>query len=206
MTEPRGDVRLGRARAAIDAVNADDPDLIDDRGVRRPRAVVEAERVSAWLDRLDPDADDLQRLAARGHHLGRWSLPRADYPPGRQGYLRWRAVQRTRQMEAIGNVLAEAGYDRDEVDRVKAIVGKQGLGRDAVVQTHEDALCLVFLEQQLDGVADQLGDDHTVDVLRRTIAKMSPAAVEAAATLGLSDAGRRLLTRAFEPVDATEGH
>ena len=41
------------------------------------------------------------------------------------------------------------------------------------MQTHEDALCLVFLETQLAETADDLGDDKMVDVIRKTAAKMS---------------------------------
>src|SRR5256885_11503694 len=45
---------------------------------------------------------------------------------------------------------------------------KDGLATDPAVQTHEDALCLVFLETQLLDLADQLGDAKTIDVIRKT--------------------------------------
>ncbi len=41
------------------------------------------------------------------------------------------------------------------------------------MQTHEDALCLVFLETQLAATVDDLGDDKMVEVIRKTAAKMS---------------------------------
>ena len=66
------------------------------------------------------------------------------------------------------------------------IVAKRGLGTDPAVQTHEDALCLTFIELQFDDLAAQLGDDHMVAVVRKTIAKMSPEGVAAATSIPLS--------------------
>ncbi len=70
--------RVAAAIAAIDAANAEDPNLIDDRGTPRPKELVHAERMTSWLERLAPDADDAQRLAARAHHFRRWTSPRSD--------------------------------------------------------------------------------------------------------------------------------
>lgn len=191
--------RLDAALAAIDAVNATDPETVEVDGVARPKELVHAEHMTRWVQTLDPEATDAQLLAARAHHLRRWVLPRSEYADGRAGYLRWRAAQRTRQAHEVGQLLASVGYDPDTADRVAALVAKQGLGRDPQVQVHEDALCLTFLELQLDELADRLGDDHVVQVLRRTATKMSPAGIEAASALPLSDRGRRLLLAAVAP-------
>lgn len=96
----------------------------------------------------------------------------------------------------MGEILRGCGYDDVEIDRVQQIVRKEGLGRDPQVQTHEDALCLVFLETQLGAVADQLGDDKTIDVLRKSIRKMSPMGIEAAVGLALEPREAALLARA----------
>jgi hypothetical protein len=191
--------RLATALAAIDAANADDPHTLVVRGVERPKEQAHAEMMTAWVRRLDPEAGDEQLLAARAHHLRRWSLPRSDYPEGRAGYLRWRAELKKRHAEEVAGILEGAGYGPEAVERVQRIIRKQGLGHDPAVQVHEDALCLVFLETQYDEVADKLGDDKTVDVLRKTAAKMSPAGLEAAAGLPLSARGAALLARALGP-------
>ena len=192
---------LARAIAAIDAANAEDPNTVVVNGVARPKEVVHAERMTHWVGVLAPDASDAQLLAARGHHLRRWVSPRDTYPAGRAGYHRWRADQRERQALEVGALLAEIGYDDDTIERVRTIVAKQGLGRDPDVQTHEDALCLVFLEQQLDPVAVQLGDDHTIQVLRRTARKMSPAGLAATSAISFSDEGAALLGAALAPLN-----
>ncbi|MCU1354451.1 MAG: hypothetical protein JWM05_3660 [Acidimicrobiales bacterium] len=189
--------RLARAIEAIDAVNADDPNTIEVAGQRRPKEIVHAELMTAWVRRLDPEADEAQVLAARAHHLRRWVSPRSDHPEGRSGYLRWRAALRKRHAADVSVLLTGIGYDEATVERVRTIVAKEGLGRDPAVQTHEDALCLVFLETQLDALAEQLGDDKTVDVLQRTAKKMSDRGLAEAAALPLSPAGRTLLEGAL---------
>src|SRR5688572_7586076 len=84
------DDRCERARAAFDALNAEDPVREIENGQERPRLLLQAERLSAWVDRLDPRASEALRLAARCQHLERWKIPRTDFPDGRVGYLKWR--------------------------------------------------------------------------------------------------------------------
>ena len=189
--------RLAATLAAVDAANADDPNTIVVDGVERPKELAHAELMTDWVRRLDPDCTDEQLIAARAHHLRRWALPRDTYPEGRSGYLRWRAELKKRHADEVGAIMREAGYGDESVARVQAIVRKQGLGSDPAVQVHEDALCLVFLRTQFDDLAERLGDDKTIEVLRKTAAKMSPAALAAAQTLPFSASGAALLTRAL---------
>ena len=74
-------------------------------GVERPKEQAHAEMMTAWVLRLDPDADEAQLLAARAHHLRRWTLPRTDYPDGRAGYLRWRTALKAQHAEEVGEIL-----------------------------------------------------------------------------------------------------
>jgi hypothetical protein len=76
---------------------------------------------------------------------------------------------------------------------------------DAAVQTHEDALCLVFLQTQLLGVADQLGEAETVEVLVKTMRKMSPAGLGAAIRLDLDERATELLDEAVAATEASAG-
>jgi hypothetical protein len=192
-------LRLERAIAAIDAANAGDPETLDWLGQTRPKELLHAELMTAWVSRLDPEADEAQRLAARAHHLRRWEVVRADYPEGRAGYLRWRKDAGRHHAEQVAAILAEAGYDGGTVARVQAIIRKEGLRTDPDVQVHEDALCLVFLQTQFTSLADRLGEEKTVEVLRRTLAKMSPRGRSEALELGLSESERNLLEAALTP-------
>jgi hypothetical protein len=191
--------RFEAAIAAIDAANADDPQTLVVRGVVRPKEQAHAEMMTAWVRRLDPDADEAQLLAARAHHLRRWTSPRTDYPAGRAGYLRWRTALKARHAEDVAAILEGCGYDPATIERVQAIVRKDHLRTDPATQTHEDGLCLTFLETQLAGVGDQLGEEKTLEVVRKTWAKMSPRGREAAGTLDLATTQRDLLERAIGP-------
>jgi len=181
--------RYAAAVAAIDDANADDP-----------LALEHGRRAADWVARLDPAADEAQLLAARAHHLRRAAVPRSSYPEGRAGYLRWRRDAKERHALEVAELLASAGYGPEVIARVQALIRKTT--KDAAGQAHEDAACLVFLETQLDPVADQLGDDHTVEVLRKTARKMSAAGLAAAAALPLTTRGSALLERALAGDDA----
>jgi hypothetical protein len=189
--------RLAAALAAIDAANADDPNVISVDGVERPKELAHAELMTRWVRTLDPDCSDEQILAARAHHLRRWTIPRTSYPDGRPGYLKWRTALKRQHGDDVGAILRDAGYDDESIARVQAIVTKRGLGQDSAVQVHEDALCLVFLETQLDELASKMGDDKTVDILQKTAKKMSPAGLEAAHELRFSPPAAALLERAL---------
>lgn len=179
---------LAAAVAAIDAVNADDPTAL---------ALDQGRAAADWVARLDPAASDVQLLAARAHHLRRWAMPRSAYPEGRAGYLRWRTAAKKQHALELGALMEAAGYSPSEIERAQAIVRKEGLGSDPAVQTHEDALCLVFLDSaQLDALAADLGDEKAVTVLAKTAAKMSPAGLAAAGSLALSPHGAALLAAA----------
>jgi hypothetical protein len=169
------------------------------RGVVRPKEQAHAELMTAWVRHLDPDADEAQLLAARAHHLRRWASPRADFPEGRAGYLRWRTQLKARHAEEVATILRDHGYDEATIERVQGIIRKDHLRTDPATQTHEDALCLTFLETQLAELGGQLGPDRAVDVLRKTWAKMSPRGQEEAARLELGATERELMERAIAP-------
>ena len=196
-TDDTGDDRLVKALAAVDAANADDPFTLVFRGEERPKEQLHAELMTEWVQRLDPTATDAQLVAARAHHMRRWALPRESFPEGRAGYLRWRTALKRQHADDVGAILAEVGYGPEVVERVQQIVRKEGLGRDPQVQVHEDALCLVFLQTQFDDLADRLGDDKTIDVLRKTARKMSDEGLALAAALPHSPEGQRLLAAAL---------
>ncbi len=191
--------RFERAIAAIDAANADDPHTIEVRGEVRPKELAHAALMTEWLARLDPAADEAQRLAARAHHLRRWTVPRSSYPEGRAAYLRWRTALKQQHAEDVAAILVDVGYDDATIDRVQRIIRKEGLGSDTAVQTHEDALCLVFLETQLATTVDDLGDEKMLDVIRKTAGKMSDRALGLVGDLPMRARDRALIGRALTP-------
>lgn len=188
---------LDAAFAAIDAANADDPKTVVVRGERRPKEQAHAELAVEWVRRLVPQPSDALLLAARAHHVRRWDLPRDAEPDGRAGYLRWKRRLQQHHAEVAGRVLAEAGVDAATIERVQAIVQKKQLKVDPEVQALEDALCLVFVETQFGELADQLGDDHMVEVVAKTLRKMTVPGRQAALGLPLDERAARIVTTAL---------
>ena len=193
-----------RAIAAIDAANAEDPNALSYAGESRPKELLHSELVWRWVRQLQPDPSEALLLAARAHHLRRWQLPRSDYPEGRVGYLRWRKELQLRHARETGEILRTAGYDDELAKRVGDIIRKRGLGRDAEVQTLEDALCLVFVETQLGDFATKHPDEKVVDILMKSLKKMSERGREAARAIALSAAERGLLARAVAALSADD--
>ena len=178
--------RLRKALAAIDAANAGDPHTIVVRGRRRPKEQAHAELVSEWIAKLTPGASEALQLAGRAHHLRRWAIPRADYPEGREGYLRWRRALHDFHAEETAVILAQHGYAPEVIRRVSDLLHKRGLARgEPEAQVLEDALCLVFLETQYREIAERLTPEKLLDVTAKTLRKMSGRAVQLALELPL---------------------
>lgn len=189
--------RFQAAVSAFDNLNAQDPNSITIAGVERPRELVQAERLSQWVQRLAPEADEVLRLAARCQHLQRWAIPRSSYPEGRIGYLKWRTDLARFHAEKSAAVLREAGYDSETIERVKKLNLKQGLRTDPNMQTLEDALCLSFLEHEFAEFAQHHPEPKLIDILQKTWRKMSERAHGIALELPLSDDVKALVSRAL---------
>ena len=189
--------KLAQAFAAIDAANAADPNTISYGGEEQPKELCHSRLATEWLDRLAPEATEAQQLAARAHHLRRWEIPRDTYPKDRAGYLRWRTELGRFHAEETAKLLEEAGYDVEIIERVKAIIRKRNLKGDSEVQTHEDVLCLVFLSTQLDMLAADLETEKLIEVLAKSLNKMSEEGRQHALRLSLNNAQRGILARAL---------
>jgi hypothetical protein len=176
--------RFERAIAAMDAANGDDPVEIEVRGEKRSKERAHAELASEWVRELAGDPGEALLLAARAHHLRRWSIPRANHPDGRRGYLAWRRELMDFHAQLAGEILGECGYDEETVARVRHIILRRDRSRgDEGSQILEDALCLVFFETQLTELAGRLAPDKIRDVGLKTLRKMSSRGHEL--TLGL---------------------
>lgn len=184
------------ARRAIDAAHAADPNRTPDG---RPAELVYADRMEAWVVRLNSAAPTLLRLAARCQHLERWQVPRATFPEGRPGYLAWRRSLYTRQAERARELLLSAGIDSAAAAEVATWVAKEGLRSNPGTQALEDAACLVFLENEISAFAAAHADyprEKFIEILRKTWRKMSPAAHAAALALSLPPAIAELVRAA----------
>jgi hypothetical protein len=177
--------RFEQAVAEIDRANADDPHQIEVRGELRPKELAHADMASDWIRRLEAQPSEALQLAARAHHLRRWSLSRDDYPTGRSGYLVWRQELKQQHADETAHILERCGYDASYIESVSRIILRKNLTRSADAQTLEDALCLVFFETQLVELAGRLSTAKMRDVGIKTLRKMSPKARALALELSL---------------------
>jgi hypothetical protein len=190
-----------KAIELFDAENAGDPNLENDGGVRHPRELLYARRLTGWVLKLEPAASESLRLAARCQHICRWMIPRESYPMTRAGYLRWRNDLKQFHARKSAGILREAGYGAEMIERVMALNLKQNFPVEAESRLLEDALCLVFLEFQFADLARKTAADKIINAVQKTWRKMTPAAREQALSLPLGPEEKRLIEQALEGVE-----
>jgi hypothetical protein len=191
--------RFDRAIALIDEENRRDPNRESVGGQLVPREFLYSQRLTDWVQRLEPNASEPLRLAARSQHIARWKIPRSSYPEGRAGYLKWRNDLKRLHADLTADILGRTGYDSGTIERVRALNLKQGPAGDPDAQTIEDALCLVFLEFQLFDLASKHTPDKVINALRKSWNKMSDRARQAALSLSYGVRERALLDQALGP-------
>ncbi|MBI3087793.1 MAG: DUF4202 domain-containing protein [Candidatus Omnitrophica bacterium] len=123
--------RLARLLARIDQLNAQDPRTVVVEGTPQPHELAYAKQLTAWVLRLNPQASEALRIAARGQHVCRWTIPREQYPKTREGYLRWRETLKAFHTQKVSELMGEAGYPAEAVERVRTIMSKRQLATEA---------------------------------------------------------------------------
>jgi hypothetical protein len=187
-----------RFQAAIDRIdraNADDPTRVG--GADRSATLDYSMRMTAWLERLYPDASETLRLAVRAQHLRRWAFPRDRFPMTRAGYHQWRTEAGRFHADEAGTILREVAYDEQTIARVQSLVRKEGLKTDPETQALEDATCLAFLERDFAEFAAKHDDEKVIGIVQRTWRKMSVRGQQAAMGLALPENATRLIRRAL---------
>jgi hypothetical protein len=192
--------RFAAAIVRIDAANAADPIQETFQGRQQPKELLYSQRMTDWLNRLEPNASEALQLAARGQHICRWTIPRNSYPMDRPGYHRWRSDCQRMHAEKLGEMLGDVGYDENTIGRVKSLVRKERLKLDPESQLLEDVICLVFLENYFVDFSHQHDEAKLIDIVRKTWKKMSSHGQQAALQLPLSDETKSIVEKALSGV------
>lgn len=196
MPESSSSAEFSRAIAAFDAYHQKDPNTDTENGAVYPKELLYARRMTARLEKYAPDAEEAVRLAARCQHIGRWEIPREKYANDRKGYLHWRNEEKLHHARIAETILAECGYARDTIEKVRFLLLKKELFTNPATQLLEDVVCLVFIEFYLEEFAAKHDDEKVVDILRKTLRKMSDRGKEAVKDLRISPKIRLLVSQA----------
>jgi len=190
--------KLQHAFEQFDNYNKTDPTIFEWEGISYPQEYFLAIKLYDWVLKLDPDAGEELLLASRCQHIGRWEIPRDSYPEGREAYLKWRSDLAKYHAEVATAILQDAGYDEQQIARVKQILLKQKIKVDADVQTMENALCLVFLEFQYEDFSPKHSQDKLVNILKRSLLKMDAQGHKFAISLNYSIKGLYYINEALK--------
>ena len=194
------DTRFRTTIERMDAFNRADPNHEIVAGKEYPKELLYAERMTAWLMRLTPDASDASealRLAVRSQHIGRWMIPRSNYPMDRRGYHQWRTALARFHAQTAREIMQDTGYDEAAIVRVENLLKKTHLKNDPEAQRLEDTACLVFLEHYFSAFAQKHDEQKLIEIVRKTWKKMSTQAQQTALTLTLTDADRAVIEKAL---------
>ena len=175
--------QFDKAIAAFDEYNSNDPNKEEVEGNSFPKELIYAQRMTKKLNDFKPGATEDLQLAARSQHIGRWEIPRSSYPMDRNGYLKWRGQLKVHHSKIAERILTECGYDSIMIDKVKSLLMKKQLLPGSDTQLLEDVVCLVFIEFYLADFAAKQEDDKVIDIIMKTMKKMSPEAIQKATQL-----------------------
>jgi len=186
---------------AIDAVNAEDPRKITVGGVEYPYETIYADRMTEMLEQMYPDASELLRIAARAQHIRRWQIPRDTYPRNREGYQKWRLEMRQLHADLVGGIMRENGYSDEDIALVGSYLRKERLKREADSQALENVVDVVFLAYYWDEFVakfPQYDDDKLIDIVGKTLRKMSSHGHQAALALDMPPETAKIVMAAVE--------
>ena len=192
--------RFQKAISLIDKANLEDPNKEVLDGKIYPKELIYSNRMTSWLDRLNPSASEELKIATRAQHIERWKIPRGKYPLDRDGYRKWRKELMDFHAGRVGDIMAESGYDENSISRVKSLIKKELFKTDPESQMLEDVVCLVFLENYFsDFSKDHMDDSEKINrIIKKTWNKMSEKGRELALGINLPTEAKSLILTALK--------
>lgn len=191
------ETKFQKAIDLFDQANSQDPNREEWQGAEYPKELLYAQRMTDCLAVFAPDASEALQLAARCQHICRWEIPREAYPMDKPGYFAWRNELKELHADKAQEILQSVGYGPEVIERVRFLLLKKQLRRDAETQTLEDVICLVFLQYYFEPFSHKYTEEKLIDILQKTWRKMSEAGHAAALQLELSEAGKDLIGKAL---------
>jgi hypothetical protein len=191
------DEKLKCALSAFDDYNSKDEHVEEHDGKKYPKELLYAMRMTERLNAYAPNTPIHIQLAARCQHIGRWEISRSSFPMDRKGYLQWRSKLAVHHAQIASEILAGCDFDSATIEQVKFLLQKKELRQHHPdTQLLEDVICLVFIEHYLHDFALQHDDEKVIDILKKTIQKMSARALGEATKLKMTEKVSALVQQA----------
>lgn len=189
--------KFEQAIQLFDKANANDPNKEEAKGKQHPKELLYAQRMSEQLKAFAPDASEEVQLAVRCQHICRWEIPRDSYEMNRVGYLTWRKDLTKFHAKKAGEILSEAGYDKETINKVQFLLQKKQLKKNEDTQLLEDVICLVFLNFYFEKFSKKYSEEKLIDILQKTWGKMSGNGHVAALKISFSETATKLVSKAL---------
>jgi hypothetical protein len=189
--------KFNKAIQLFDEANSLDPNKEIFEGKEYPKELIYAKRMTEQLNKFSPNASESLQLTVRCQHICRWEIPRNSYEMNRVGYLKWRKDLKDFHAKKAAKILSKVGYDTETIEKIKSLLLKKQLKKNADTQTLEDVVCLVFLEFYFLKFSKKYAEEKLIDIVQKTWKKMSDKGHEAALSLVLPEAALALITKAL---------
>ena len=189
--------KFKRAIALIDKKNSEDIHIEYFKGQEFPKELLYSQRMSLKLLEFKPEASEELQIAARAQHICRWRIPRSEYPMDKIGYIKWRNKLKKMHADMASDILKDAGYDSEFINRVSFLINKKLIKKDEGSQTLEDVICLVFLEYYFEEFAEKHPDEKVIKIIQKTWKKMSDKGHSAVLSLEFTSKNASLIKKAM---------
>ena len=190
------ETQFKNALEEFDRYNSKDPNKEDVNGQLVPKELLYAHRMTDRLLIYFPDAPAHLQLAARGQHIGRWEIGRSQFSMDKKGYFQWRNKLKDHHAAVAEPILKSCGFDADSIKKIKSLILKKDMAGNPDMQVLEDVICLVFLEYYCEEFAAKHSKEKVIDILRKTIKKMSANAIRSLPAIPLTDTLNAMINEA----------
>jgi len=147
-------------------------------GSKTPEDPTHSMNVREWLLKLQPDADEIQQLAALGHDIERAMPDRLkpeDFP---EDYDAYKKAHAQRAGQILSQIVEEAGYGKESAERIAQLVAEAEFSsEDPDIQTLSDADSISYFDNNLPFYVGRNGHGKkTKDKIRFMFDRCSPRA------------------------------
>jgi len=178
---------LIKISALIDANNQRDPHRETWNGYNYAKEHLYGIRMTQQLKSYIDNASIALQIAARGHHICRWEIPRSQFPDGKVGYYQWRTSLYEYHAKKVSDLMLMQGADQNIIDQTSMLITKKNLRTNLESKILEDVICFVFLKYYAADFCRKHKEEKVIDILQKTWKKMTAKGKTYAANLDLNE-------------------